>query len=439
MKRLLSLAGFVIILSLVPLTSVWAVWEGNAGIGAASDFPGSGLYARSDMFPKNTVVEIKNLETEKTVRAVITGASGVPGLVAVLSPETASALSIKAGSVCRVRIFIPTVTERPADGTIVDSTKPTNADPDANPAAAVTQSKDSEVPLETIAESPKDPLVALAPASAPAPVESAATSAPASAPTTAPAPAASETPAAASPSAAAVAVPETADAESAAAAPVETAPATGDSSPAAVGSAAPAEPAAQPIESVAAAPASSSSPTAEPELAVAPASSSETESDVSLVPAEPLPPASPAAAVAKTDVPVVDAPSPVPPATASASAIPEASPVEQSAKTAQPTPTAPVAAAPASAMPTASDVSVVSSLAKGSYYIQIGTYGDMSNVKKIVDKYGAKYPFTVEKGVSKGAETLKVYVGPVKKDEYGAVLERFRQLGFKDAFVRKGQ
>lgn len=90
-------------------------------------------------------------------------------------------------------------------------------------------------------------------------------------------------------------------------------------------------------------------------------------------------------------------------------------------------------------MPTASDVSVVSSLAKGSYYIQIGTYGDMSNVKKIVDKYGAKYPFTVEKGVSKGAETLKVYVGPVKKDEYGAVLERFRQLGFKDAFVRKGQ
>lgn len=454
MKRLLSLAGFVIILSLVPLTSVWAVWEGNAGIGAASDFPGSGLYARSDMFPKNTVVEIKNLETEKTVRAVITGASGVPGLVAVLSPETASALSIKAGSVCRVRIFIPTVTERPADGTIVDSTKPTNADPDANPAAAVTQSKDSEVPLETIAETQKDPLVALAPA----PAESATPSAAARASSTQPAaeqaapssiPAAGENPASAAPAAAVAAVPDAADTESPSSGSAETAPATGEDSPSVVESAGP-------TDSVAAAPASSSSPMAEPELAVAPASSSEVESDVSLVPAEPLPPM--ASSGSKTDVPVVDAPVPVPPANASASAaITEVSPAEQPAKTVQSTPTAPVAASPAPATPTASvvgvapvsevqqprqsssDASIVSSLAKGSYYIQIGTYGDMSNVKKIVDKYGSKYPFTVEKGMAKGTETLKVYVGPVKKDEYGAVLERFHQLGFKDAFVKKGQ
>ena len=458
MKRLLSLAGFAVILSLIPLTSAWAVWEGNAGIGQASDFPGSGLYAKSDMFPKNTVVEIKNLETEKSVRAVVIGSSGIPGLVAVLSPETASALSIKAGSVCRVRIFIPSITERPADGTVVDGTRQTNADPDANPAAAVNQPANPEVPLESIAESPKDPLVALAPeeeaAAAPAP---AASDASAPAETSAAAPASesrASAPAESSVSKSSAATASPAETASSVAAPAE------ETAPAVVVAAIPSadeEPAAgtepvadesaiavsEPAESGTPEVSDTTAPTAEPELAVAgEESSTEPESEVALVPAEPLPPASPAPA--QTDVPVVAENAPVPPSSAavSPSAIPEAAPIEQPQKAAAPVESAPapaavvVAPAPAPAQ-NMTNVPVVNSLAKGSYYVQIGTYADMSNVKKIVDKYGSKYPFTVEKGASKNGDTLKVYVGPVKKDEYGAVLERFRQLGFKDAFVKK--
>ena len=75
MKR--STAGlacicFFFFLSTTPL---WAVWEGNAGIAAAAEFPGTGMYAKSDMFPRNTIVEIQNLETDITVRVVITGSS----------------------------------------------------------------------------------------------------------------------------------------------------------------------------------------------------------------------------------------------------------------------------------------------------------------------------------------------------------------------------
>ena len=134
MKRIFSIIGCSVLLVFLPLSSVWAVWEGNAGIAAATEFPGSGLYAKSDMFPKNTVVEITNLETEITVRAIITGTSGVPGLVAVLSPETAAALNIRTGSVSRVRISVPSVVEKPARGTATESTRTTIADPDINPA-----------------------------------------------------------------------------------------------------------------------------------------------------------------------------------------------------------------------------------------------------------------------------------------------------------------
>jgi len=91
MKRIKYLLGCICLLMFLCTSSIWAVWEGNAGIAGSSEFPGSGLYARSDMFPKNTIVEIQNLEKEISVRVVITGTAGIPGLVAVLSPETAEA------------------------------------------------------------------------------------------------------------------------------------------------------------------------------------------------------------------------------------------------------------------------------------------------------------------------------------------------------------
>ena len=75
---------------------------------------------------------------------------------------------------------------------------------------------------------------------------------------------------------------------------------------------------------------------------------------------------------------------------------------------------------------------------KGKYYVQIASYGEKSNVLSVMKTWGAKYPLAVELASSKGKSLYKVYVGPVTRDEYGAVLERFKAAGFRDSFVKKG-
>jgi cell division septation protein DedD len=72
----------------------------------------------------------------------------------------------------------------------------------------------------------------------------------------------------------------------------------------------------------------------------------------------------------------------------------------------------------------------------GAYYVQIAAYKDAVNVRTILNRFGKKYPVVVQKGASSDKPLVKVYVGPLKKDEYGAVLEYFRKNGFPDAFAR---
>jgi len=74
-------------------------------------------------------------------------------------------------------------------------------------------------------------------------------------------------------------------------------------------------------------------------------------------------------------------------------------------------------------------------LESGKYYIQIATLGDDANIMEIVNKYGNNYPITI---VPKSSGSAKqVMIGPITIDEYGALLQRFKSYGFKDAFLRK--
>lgn len=386
MKRFMILITCICVLAVFPAVSAWAIWEGNAGIAAASEFPGKGMFARSDMFPKNTIVVIENLETGISVRAVITGSSNVSGLVAVLSPDTASALNIKPGSVSRVRVSIPSAVSEPGNKAASESDTAVNSnDPDVNPAVAAAA---APIPLESIAASSENPLVPLD--------ESKDVSTEA----------ATDEP---SVSAVATDVPEngieSADAEavasdSAADAPVE----NGGAVAASDNSVFYDEPAIVAIDEGSAVVESAE----QPEVAeVTPPAES---ASVTLVPSEPNPPAVP------EDIsPAVTAAIPVPEVEAVSAAVPVA-----------------VVTAPIT-VPTEGTL-----IGKGSFYVQIATYTDPSNAKAVMDKYGKKYPVIVEKASGSSGEVLKVCIGPVKKDEYGAVLERFKSLGFRDAFVRKG-
>lgn len=77
-------------------------------------------------------------------------------------------------------------------------------------------------------------------------------------------------------------------------------------------------------------------------------------------------------------------------------------------------------------------VSSESALASNCYYIQIATMGNIRNIENILVKY-SKYPVSL----IPAGKNYRVLVGPLSVDEYGAVLAKFKNAGFKDAFVRK--
>lgn len=474
-------AVFFVVCLVLPLSSAWAVWEGNAGIAAASEFSSSGLFAKSDMFPRNTLVEIQNLETGKKVRMVITGSAGVPGLVVLVSPEAATALNIKPGTLTRVRISVPSaVAEKPALGTVSSGSALKNNDPDSNPEAAArtanlaapeTLPEDNAETIETvvpdapgsreefvattgsdidssaeIAEIPELVVVAEPPVvpDAEEPVVAFASDEAPSAPAVSGfAPSYSNEPELVIPSngsdtlaTADSGIGDAADRTEAGLLPEAAVP----ESPAIAAS----HDTPPPVPEVASVqePSAPELPAEEPVSVVA---------EISLEPAEENIPRATVPEIATVPVvpPISDTRKE--PTTEPSGPVPASIPVVGSIVPPAQNKETPVPANASGVAETARDASTVVStdfggkqgipfadqLEKGSYYIQIASYSEEKNVRTIVDNYGSVYPLAVQKTDGKNGSVLKVYVGPVNKDEYGAVLERFRLLGFRDAFARK--
>ena len=145
-KKIIAIVTFCIL----GIASMWAVWEGNAAVGSAEEFP-SGLFASSELFPKHTLVEIVNLEQNTKSRAVIIENTGAEGVLIKLSPDLAVALAVRKGTTVRVRVSIPPlVAEEGADPVLLttNSSEPA-AKQEAIPTAAVVvpASEPSEEPL----------------------------------------------------------------------------------------------------------------------------------------------------------------------------------------------------------------------------------------------------------------------------------------------------
>ncbi len=72
------------------------------------------------------------------------------------------------------------------------------------------------------------------------------------------------------------------------------------------------------------------------------------------------------------------------------------------------------------------------------FYIQLATYKDSKNIDLVLSTYSQKYPLALlQSPVVRDA--YQVVVGPLTKDEYTVVLERFKSYGYKDAFLRIAQ
>ncbi len=75
----------------------------------------------------------------------------------------------------------------------------------------------------------------------------------------------------------------------------------------------------------------------------------------------------------------------------------------------------------------------MASLNKG-WYVQIAALPDMASAKKLALKYQKNYPMTIVSD-SEG-KSFRVLVGRLSMDEYGTVLNRFKNYGYKGAFLR---
>ena len=80
-------------------------------------------------------------------------------------------------------------------------------------------------------------------------------------------------------------------------------------------------------------------------------------------------------------------------------------------------------------------VKTLDQLESGKYYVQVATFAEQENIDNLLSAYGSKYPFVMVP--LKSGKAMQMMIGPLNVDEYGAILARFKNFGFKDSFLRK--
>ena len=121
-----------------------SIWEGSAAMAAGGELPETGYYIATNSFPRNTVVDVMNLENGKTLRAIVVSGIDTPGLLGILSKDAAAALHLDKGIVGRIRVNMPAdpiAFSRYTDELVK------NGDPDRDPVAAISLIKTEEAPV----------------------------------------------------------------------------------------------------------------------------------------------------------------------------------------------------------------------------------------------------------------------------------------------------
>ena len=454
---------------IISFSCIWAVWEGNGGIGSSTDFPAEGLFVRSDMFPKHTLLEITNLEKNVKARAVVIGPSGIPGLLASLSPELGEKLGVPRGKVIRIRVLTPSpVNEEGDDGKSISAAGPESQDLDNNPALFVASHSDlpnanlKKEEAESVSENTGSDTILYDDLKSP--IEDTPSK------TAEEVPVVEEVPDVDAIPDPVVEEPEVEPIKEAE--KVEEKPAEDSSLMYAPETVAPItetymEPAKEnppitvdPINEPAAKPEAAPAPVTEVSEPQEPEQPKEEIEDVEVVDpvVEPVDEApveekkvETVASVTPKNEPIADkkeeAPAPIEETPAPVEETPvEETPAEEAedSGTYEETDSDIYTAAEEkpeeeSAVPVNEIKPVSSKLEKGKTYVQIVIYDDKYNRDDVLKKYGKKYPMVVEERLVKNNTRYTIFVGPLKPDETGAVLERFKQLGFKDAFLKKGR
>ena len=82
-------------------------WEGAAAIAPEGELPVTGRYIATNSFPRNTIVDITNIETGRSTRVIVSNSLNSPGLLAIVSRDAAELIGMRPGSVSRIRMVQP--------------------------------------------------------------------------------------------------------------------------------------------------------------------------------------------------------------------------------------------------------------------------------------------------------------------------------------------
>jgi hypothetical protein len=417
MKRII----FLVILGLACALSVSAqkIWEGTVVAGRYGDFPPTGYYGASNVFPRNSLVNVQNISNGKTVQLIISGGLEDPAMFLTVSRQAADALDLQRNDSANVRACLAAGGSEAFMPAYADL--PYSSDPEVNPAARagdVNALVEKDFPFR---EKKEKGHVAVIPE--PVPETPPAETPPVAAPPVEPEPAPEEPPSISDrvpangsekleikenpfaelpeekPS-----ISERISAETdpridegwvledveAAPVPVEGIAGTGDLP-------VPGEPEPAPAASEAETPESAEAET-----------ETETETIVTLEPAQARPPAEEETSSALDSI---------------IAAIPEPSaPVEEvEEKWAE------------------ENLPLVTSLPEKAYYLQVASHKNPESVKPVVDTITAIYPvYPVVVLAQTGDDPFyRVMVGPLKEDERGLILRQIKAKGYRDAFLKE--
>jgi hypothetical protein len=486
-----------VIVTVLALTGA-SVWEGAAAVAPDGQLPATGYYVATNSFPTNTVVDITNLENDKSVRVVVAAGLESPGLLAVLSGNTAALIGLRNGAVGRIKMSQPS---DPVAFSRFTEGMASYGEPDYTASIPMTESA-AYTPPAPPAPEPAPFIGSRDPAPAP-PVQSdtgrviasgaanGATTGSTGATTgtasgTAPGAAIGAFPGSASgtapgavPGSASGTAPSAATGTATGAASNNTAsfdsPAAGgfggDSTPPArffgggVTSATAPEPeweeypyekvmdipgAAYPAEWYREPPATASPPSVAsattPERQEIPASATE-QYDFTLVPAEDRPPESitsglispediiPAIGSAGRESGYASIP-PIPADNFVAPVMPEKGSIAHTPpEVSFPAEEHFIAHAPAEERPPF-PVAPVSGLEWGKYYVQIAAFNRPELIESALSRIGGNYPLTIQNAGSDTEPVYRLLLGPLNQGESGAMLQRMKSIGYTDAFVR---
>jgi cell division septation protein DedD len=135
----------------------------------------------------------------------------------------------------------------------------------------------------------------------------------------------------------------------------------------------------------------------------------------------------PASASAQEDIDPSKIIPPIPSRTAQA-APPAAAPQSSAPPEPRPAPPAPPK--------TNFSATTITELEKGKYYLQLAALTKEEAVEAALAKLGGSLPAAVQTSGSPDKPVYRILVGPVNMGESGALLQRFKGSGYKDAFVR---